>query len=179
MKHGLLIAFLLLLQWNVSGQYVGQFPSLKDKLFEIKIRKSGPFIGLQRGNYTNFELGGEMIWKKVRISKPHTQAGYANMNYNFKHNVLGFDLGYWLRPHRFGLTYGAALLFRSDFTHNQLGIAPVIGYKLWIAHLRVGYNILPDPQQFENNTLFVSLRVGIISDRDIDFVWNGFGKKKS
>lgn len=156
-----------------TGSY---FP--KDRIFEVSIRKSGPFIGIQRGKYTVLELGGEMIWKKVRLKKPLTQAANANFNYNFKHNILGFDAGYWVRPHSFGLTYGASLAYRSDFTHNKIGFAPVIGYKFMLFHLRVGYYFLPDPSQFETNTLFVSLRVGIINDRDVDFVWNGFKKKK-
>ncbi len=161
---------------NAQQQMGLGFP--KDRLFDISVRKSGPFIGIQRGKYTVLEIGGEMIWKKVRIKKPLTQAINANFNYNFKHNVLGFDAGYWVRPHGFGLTYGGALAYRSDFTHNKFGIAPVIGYKFMMLHLRVGYYFLPDPTQFETNTMFVSLRIGIINDRDVDFVWNGFKKKK-
>lgn len=150
----------------------------KDRVFEINIRKSGPFVGIQRGQYTVLELGGENIWKKVRLSKPLTHAVHGNFNYNFKYNVLGFDAGYWIRPHRFGLTYGASLIHRTDFTQHKLGLAPCIGYKLWMMHLRVGYSILPKANDFETNTFFVSLRAGIINDRDVDFVWNGFGKKK-
>lgn len=170
--------FFVCLHFYVSGQLIGDFYTPKDRIFEISVKKSGPYIGLQRGKYTVMELGGEMIWKKVRIKKPLTQAVNGGFNYNFKHNILGFDAGYWVRPHSFGLTYGGVLAYRTDFRHNKLGFGPVIGYKILMFHLRVGYYLLPDPNQFETNTLFISLRAGIINDRDVDFVWNGFGKKK-
>jgi hypothetical protein len=150
----------------------------KDRILDISVKKYGPYLGIQRGKYTVLELGGEMIWKEIRFKKPTAQAVNAGFNYNFRYNVLGFDAGYWIRPHRFGLTYGAVVVHRTDFTYNKLGIAPVIGYKIWMLHLRVGYYVLPNPSQFETNTLFISLRAGIISDRDVDIEWNGFRRDK-
>lgn len=172
------VCLFLMVSSNVSAQKQFHFGAPKERLFEISVRKSGPFLGVQRGKYTVMELGGETVWKQIRLKKPLTQAIHANFNYNFKHNVMGFDAGYWVRPHRFGLTYGGSLVHRTDFTHHKFGFAPAIGYKILMLHLRVGYVFIPRPLDFETNTLFISLRLGIINDRDVDFVWNGFNKKK-
>lgn len=161
--------FPLLVSFASQGQYAGETSTLKnDPLVDIDVRKSGPYIGLQQGKYLVLELGGEMIWKKIRLRKPITHAVHAGFNYNFKYKVLGLDGGYWIRPHRFGLTYGANLFYRTDFDQNKLGIAPVLGYKLWFAHLQVGYHFMPSPQDFQTNTIFISARLGLINDRDID-----------
>lgn len=177
-RSSLIFLFGFLTSWAAGQSLVGTAP--KDGLLDISVRKYGLYVGIQRGKYTVMELGGEMIWKQVRLKKPIAHAVNAGFNYNFKFNVLGFDAGYWVRPHRFGLTYGASLAHRTNFTNTQFGLAPTIGFKFWFAHLRVGYYFLPDPDLFETNSLFISLRLGLISDRDIDLDWNGFnfGKKK-
>lgn len=135
---------------------------------ELKVMKYGPYIGVQRGAYTFLEFGGEMQWKKIRLKKPVNHAVHTGFNYNFKYNVLGYDLGYWIRPHRLGLTFGANLFYRTNFETDRLGVAPVVGYKFWILHLQTGYHFMSRPKTvFELNKFFISLRVGIISDRDI------------
>ena len=53
-------------------------------------------------------------------------------NYNFKYKVLGYDAGYWIKPHRVGLTYGANLVFRTNFDQSKIGVAPVVGFKFWL-----------------------------------------------
>lgn len=141
----------------------------KKPLLDIRSKKTGPYIGIQRGKYTVLELGGTRQWKRIKLLNPIVHAGSIGMNYNFKYNVLGIDAGYWVRPHRVGFTYGGTLLYRTDFTYNKIGIAPVIGFKLWLAHLQFGYHIMNRPQDFETNTLFISLRLGWINDRDIDW----------
>lgn len=146
----------------------GISPSGVPALFDVKVRKYGPYIGLQRGKYTVVEFGGEFQWKKVKIKKPITHAVHTGFNYNFKYNVLGYDAGYWIRPSRIGLTYGANLVFRTDFDASSVGLAPVIGYKFWLLHLQTGYHFLSRPaNDFETNKFFVSLRIGIINDRKI------------
>ncbi|MFN6013980.1 MAG: hypothetical protein ACK47F_04755, partial [Flavobacteriales bacterium] len=75
-------------------------------LMDIKVRKSGPYVGIQRGKYTILELGAEMQWKQVKLKQAVTQALHTGFNYNFKYNVLGYDFGYWIKPSRLGLTYG-------------------------------------------------------------------------
>jgi len=149
-----------------SGRNVGLIPRL-----DINVKRTGPYLGLQQGKYTLPEFGVERQWKKIRLKNPIVHAAHMGFNYNFRHAVLGYDLGYWVRPHRFGLTYGGNLFFRSDFTHNKVGIAPVIGYKIWFVHIQTGYHVMANPNQFETNTLFVSIRIGIINDRDISIEW--------
>ena len=134
----------------------------------LKVRKSGPYIGVQRGKYWMGELGAEFQWKQVKLATAITQSIHTGINYDFRQNILGYDLGYWIKPSRLGLTYGGNLIFRSDFTQNRVGFAPVIGYKLFGFHLQTGYNFLIQPHSFKNtNTFFISLRFVLINQRDV------------
>ena len=161
----LLYLIVLILSFQGTAQPIisGSSPAW----LELKVMKYGPYIGLQRGAYTFLEFGGEMQWKKIRLKKPIVHAVHTGFNYNFKHNILGYDLGYWVRPHRLGLTFGGNLFYRTNFTTDRWGIAPVVGYKFWLLHLQTGYHFMSRPQTaFELNKFFISLRFGIISDRD-------------
>lgn len=161
------LLFKSLAQHNVIGSL-----DYKKPLLDIRSVKTGPYVGIQKGKYTILEIGGTRQWKRIKFVNPIVHAASVGMNYNFKHNVLGIDAGYWIRPHRLGFTYGGTLFYRTDFTYNKIGIAPVIGFKIWLAHLQVGYHIMDSPQDFETNTLFISLRLGWINDRDIDWKRN-------
>ncbi|MFT5779145.1 MAG: hypothetical protein ACI837_002102 [Crocinitomicaceae bacterium] len=165
---------------SASGQFDGSNPSLlKRRLVDIEVKKTGPYLGLQKGKYTVLEIGAERQWKKIRLKNPITHAAHVGFNYNFKYNMLGYDMGYWYKPHRIGLTYGANIFFRTNFDDSRIGIAPVIGFKFWLLHLQTGYHITSKlPVDFETNRFFVSLRIGIINDRDIDFNWRKRDKKK-
>jgi hypothetical protein len=176
--------FLLIVLFPVIGNtqfedYLASSPNYtgfdKKLLPSLKVRRSGPYFGIQRGKYTIVEFGGEMQWNKVKFRKPITHAAHMGFNYNFKYNVLGYDAGYWFKVGRLDLTYGANLVFRSDFDHNAFGIAPVVGFKFWQLHLQTGYHFLGrEAKQFETNTLFVSLRYVFINNRD----WNWKREKK-
>lgn len=136
---------------------------------KLSIRRSGPYVGLQQGKYMLPEFGYEMQWNKLKLRNPITQAGHMGFNYNFQRNVLGYDAGYWLKIGRMDLTYGANLVFRTDFDKNAMGLAPVVGFKFWQLHLQTGYHFLTAPaRNMETNTFFVSLRFVFINDRD----WN-------
>lgn len=142
------------------------FPKLKK---EIKVRKSGAYIGIQSGQYTVLELGGEFQWKKVKLIKPITNSVHGGFNYNFKYNVLGYDAGYWFKTGRLNLTYGANIIFRTDFTYSKIGFAPVIGFKFTQLHLQTGYHFLtPATHVIPTNTFFVSLRFVMINNRKVD-----------
>lgn len=126
-------------------------------------------MGIQRGKYTLLELGGERQWKQIKWVKPTTHAASVGANYNFQYNVIGADLGYWFKKGRLDFTYGANLVYRSDFENHSLGIAPVVGYKIWQLHIQAGYHFLTKPKyEFETNTLFVSLRFVLINNRDLE-----------
>jgi len=104
----------------------------------------------------------------VKLASATTQSIHTGFNYDFQQNILGYNLGYWIKPSRLGLTYGGNLIFRSDFSQNRVGFAPVIGYKLFGFHLQTGYNFLTHSNSFKNtNTFFVSLRFILINQRDI------------
>jgi hypothetical protein len=135
----------------------------------INITKNGPYFGIQKGKFIVAELGGERQWKDFQFRKPKTHALNIGFSYDFLNNVLGYDLGYWYKPSNIGLTYGSALLLRSDFTNTKFGFAPVIGYKIWQLHVQTGYQFLLKTKStsFETNTLFISLRFVLINNTKI------------
>lgn len=159
----------------------GLFDRKKKKpLIKIRINKFGPYLGIQRGAYTIAEAGVEYHWKKIELRDALSHSLHAGFNYNFKHNILGYDVGYWVKPHRIGLTYGANAVFRTNFHQHRLGFAPVIGFKFWILHLQTGYHFLPNvpKQDFETNTFFISLRAGIANERSVNYKLRNGKKKK-
>ncbi|MFT5860670.1 MAG: hypothetical protein ACI865_002784 [Flavobacteriaceae bacterium] len=179
MLSRIIIYCVLVFSLSVSAQMEGASAQFKRKLINIEITKTGPYFGLQRGKYTVVEIGIERQWKKIRLRKPIIHAAHAGFNYNFKYNMLGYDMGYWYKPNRIGLTYGANLFFRTNFNDTRAGIAPVVGFKFALLHLQTGYHFMPRlPDNFETNRFFVSLRIGIINDRDVDFNFRKKGKKK-
>lgn len=174
---------LLFLPFQVDSQSAfsatedfGDFNSRFIGVRKLNIRKSGPYIGLIQGKYMLPEFGYEMQWKRVRLKKPITHAGHMGFNYNFQRNVLGYDAGYWLKIGRMDLTYGANLIFRTDFDKNAVGLAPVVGFKIWQLHLQTGYHFLTSPaRDMETNTFFVSLRFVFINETD--WKWSKKPKK--
>ena len=135
----------------------------------INIVKNGPYFGVQKGKFIIAELGGERQWKDYQLRKPKTHALNLGFNYDFTNDVLGYDVGYWYKPSNIGITYGAALLLRTDFTNTKVGFAPVIGYKIWQVHVQTGYQFLLKTKSasFETNTLFISLRIVLINNTKI------------
>ncbi len=151
----------------IGSQCMGQLEIPK---LDIRVKKHGPTFGLQRGQYTAFELGIERQWKNIQLKTAHTNAIRTAFNYDFLNNIIGYDLGIWTKPSRLGLTYGVNGLIYSDFTHFRSGLAPVIGYKISAFHLQTGYNLLSGPVSFKMiNTIFISLRFSLLTHRDIKF----------
>ncbi len=173
-----IVIFLLLIPALTFAQSNENVFGKKKPLLDIDVTKTGPYFGLQRGKYTVVEIGIERQWKQIRLKNPYTHAVHMGFNYNFKYNVLGYDVGYWYKSNRLGLTYGGNLFMRTNFDDTRIGIAPVIGYKIWLIHFQTGYHFMPRlPENFETNRFFVSLRIGIINDRDVDFEWRKKKKK--
>jgi hypothetical protein len=139
----------------------------KFELPEVRVMKSGPYIGVQRGNYWVGELGAEFQLKKIQLKTAVTHGVHTGFNYNFTNNILGCDMGYWIKSSRFGLTYGGNLLLRTDFNKQMLGFAPTIGYKLFGFHAQTGYQFLTGTKEIKGiNTFFVNLRFVLINRRD-------------
>ncbi len=161
-KNKLIFLFFLVSTFSYS-----QLGDGKLVLPNLKLRKSGPYFGVQRGKYWVGELGMEIQWKKVKLTKALTQSIHSGFNYDFKENILGYDFGYWLKTSRLGLTYGGDFIFRTDFYQNRIGFTPLVGYKLFGFHFQAGYNFLTQPDSFNNtNAFFVSLRFVLINQRD-------------
>ncbi len=154
-----------------------------DNLFNISkvnVTKSGPYFGIQRGKFAIIEIGGEKQWKRVTWRKPKTHALRFGANYNFKYNVIGYDIGYWLKLGRLDLTYGCNLVCRTDFDVYSFGISPTIGYKFQQFHLQTGYHFLNRPiDTFETNSLFISLRYVFINERKWNVSKNQKSRKKN
>jgi hypothetical protein len=136
---------------------------------KVNLYKFGPYIGLQRGAYTNIDFGVEYQLKELAFIKPTTQAVHGGFNYNLYNNVLGYELGYWMKKGRLNLTYGANFIFRTDFNRNAVGFAPLVGFKFMQFHLQTGYNLLftQYPPKAVNG-FFVSLRFVFIQNRNLD-----------
>ena len=163
-----ILLFLLLSVSSAYGQpdRLGIFGERNKK--KINIVKTGPYFGLERGKYTNVEIGMERQWKRVRLREAETHAAHLGFNYNFRHNVLGYEMGYWYRPGRVSLTMGGSICFLTDFDETKIGFAPTIGYKIWRLHLQTGYKFMTTADFFdEHNRFFVSLRLGWVTDRDV------------
>lgn len=175
-----LIGFSAFSQLSLNTDYTHLLP--KEKWLSVSVTKTGPYFGYQRGKYNVGELGVEGQYKQLKLSKSITHAGQIGFNYNFTHNVLGCDAGYWVKPSRLGLTYGARLVFRTDFDRNKMGLAPVIGYKLYGFHLQTGYYFLSNSNyEMATNSFFISLRFTLINNRavDVDKKRPLFERKKS
>ncbi len=166
------IPSILLLLFLLSISFLGQSQEDKKPFFpkyKISTKKYGVIIGLNRGEFTAFELGGETQFKRVKLTNPITHAANFSFDYNFKQNTLGLNVGYWFKTARLGLTYGARGRYMSDFTEDYLAISPMLGFKFSILHLQVGYNYYPTTPNFNHNKLFVSLRVVLINNSDTKF----------
>lgn len=134
--------------------------NLIPKLYQ---RNSGIILGLEKGKSTFIELGGEMHWRKVSLRNPRITGATASMEYNFSNHVIGYKAGGWMKQGRINFTYGANLVYFTDFNGmNRYGINPAIGFRLAGFHLINGFNILTgdtgDKEMAGPNTLYLSLR---------------------
>lgn len=161
----LLIAFVLMLSGSVWSQ------KKKKPLIDPNVKKLGPYFGIQQGRYTVGEIGMEFQHKDIRLKKPKTNAFHLGLGYNIPNNSLQINGGYWHKPSRFDLTYGADICIRSDFDTERFGISPVVGYKVFGFHIRAGYMFLTPSETFiATNTLFINLRFTLVNNRNFD--WN-------
>lgn len=89
---------------------------------------------------------------------------------------MGYSVGYWQKRGRLNLTYGASLVYKTNFELNRFGISPTLGYKVSFAHLQFGVNILSHSNDFNNiNTFYASLRFVMINNRN--YKWRKRKKK--
>lgn len=165
----IILVIVLFFCGGLQAQYLQGGLQNRKPLLDIRIKKTGPYFGLQQGKYLVPEFGVERQWKRVKLKSPIIHAGHMGFSYNFKHKVLGYDIGYWIKTHRIGLTYGANLFYRTNFNSDRIGVAPVVGFKFWLLHLQTGYHIMAKPKTIETNTFFISVRLGIINERDIEW----------
>jgi hypothetical protein len=141
---------------NASSYYRGR------KLYQVN---SGMIMGLQKGKYTSFELGGEAHWRKISLLKPRIVGATANMEYNFSDNVIGYKAGLWMKRGWINLTYGINASYFTNFkSSNSFGFGPSVGFRLLGFHLINGYNFLLNNSTtstttpVQANSIYLSLR---------------------
>ena len=133
---------------------------------KLKVRKTGPYIGIQQGKYNLIEFGGELQHKKVKLVRPDIHGFRLGFNYDFKSNVLGYEAGYWYQQSRVGLTYGALMSYYTNFDQGRIGIAPVLGFRLTQFHLQTGFHFRKNSEVFQEvNTFFIALKFVLINKR--------------
>jgi hypothetical protein len=137
-----------------------------NSITEVAYRKKlyqhnyGAILGVQRGAVTSIEVGAEAHWRKLSLFHPRIIGATANFNYNFGHHVIGYQAGAWMKHGRVNLTYGANLLYYSNFKGlNKYGVGPSVGFRLAGFHLINGYNFLAGDKELEGaNSLYITLR---------------------
>jgi hypothetical protein len=162
MKSALIILFLFLgysTSWAQKNKW--HFPS-------FDIIRTGPYIGIQKGNYFNVEFGFERQWKDLKFFGSNTSALYGGMNYNLRNGIIGGDIGGWKKLGFLGITYGGSILFRTDFVSSKAGFTPAIGIKISKFHFQMGYQFLfPLENELKTNEFYLSLRYKIWSQKKI------------
>ena len=132
---------------------------------KLNVRKTGPFLGLEQGKYTNANFGVERQWADIKLMKPQTHALNLQFDYNFTQKQMGSQLGYWFKVGRLNMTYGARVSWHTDFDgHHLYSISPNVGYKLLQAHFQLGVNLQEKSDFVVNNTFYASLRWVFIND---------------
>lgn len=135
---------------------------------EMKLVKTGPFLGVEKGTYFTVNFGAERQWQQLKLKAPKTHALNVQFDYNFRQNTMGTQLGYWFKTGRLNLTYGGRVAWCTNFNNDhRFGISPNVGYKFMQAHFQLGVYLLTPDADFKNtNTFYASLRWVFINDRD-------------
>lgn len=168
MRKSLIFLFICASSFGYSQSLHQSIAQQGKPFLKVNVKKTGPYFGLRQGLYLVPEVGVERQWKRIKLSNAIIHAAHTGFNYNFKGKILGYDVGYWVKPHRIGLTYGGNLVYRTDFSRSKIGIVPVVGFKIWLLHAQTGYHFMTRTEGFDANYFFISLRIGLINDRDID-----------
>ena len=109
-----------------------------------------------------------MLFRSGLFKSGQTNAIHAGMNYNFSHDILGYDIGYWTKSGRLGLTYGINFNYRTNFSLSSIGLSPVIGFNFFQFHLETGYSFYNrSVQSIPANQLFVGVRYTLMRDRKL------------
>jgi hypothetical protein len=180
-QHSLLtVLFLALLCLTARANTLP--PYIHTKLLpEIKSVKTGVLFGLQKGEFTAFEIGMERQWKKVKLLAKDYEIKAINfvMEYQFRSNVFGLKPGFWFKTGRLSFTYGGALTLLTDFKYNRVGISPQLGYRFLNFHGLASYNLVVGPKEFiDYNRIHVAIRFYLNQSRKIE-VEKKDGKKKT
>jgi hypothetical protein len=170
----------LLTDASITGGHLAAPPLFSRKLYQ---RNTGMILGLQKGKYTNLELGGEAHWRKISLLKPYIYGATANLEYNFEENVIGYKAGMWMKHGRINLTYGVNVNYYTNFDGgHRFGFGPSVGFRLLGLHLVNGYtfftsNAKPADEKFvAANPLYMSLRYYFPVQNK--FAWDRATRKK-
>lgn len=146
-----------------DNDFLPQLKNLsKRKLFQ---RNTGMIAGIQRGKYTNIELGAEAHWRKISLFNPRVIGATANLEYNLANNVLGYTAGVWTKKGRINLTYGGNINYFTDFNEgHRFGFGPAVGFRFFGFHVLNGYTFFTGDGEktelpaFPANNFYMSIR---------------------
>ncbi len=165
-------------QYFENASYTVSSPKRENALLgKLYQRNYGAQLGFQRGAYNFLEMGFEHHWRTISLTKPRMFSAGGSFGYNFWDNTAEYKVGVWYKWGRIALTYGANLVYATNFTQGKLGVAPVVGFRLLGFHLTTGYNafINGDKEFTEFNRFYVSLRYYFPIDNT--FKWKKNNKK--
>ena len=152
-----LFLFLLVLSLTSDAQFsyshaLPGAPQWANPIPKLYQRNMGVVLGLQKGAQTFIEFGGEAHWRKISLRKPRITGATVSMEYNFGDHVVGYKAGGWMKQGRINFTYGANLVYFTDFKGlSQYGVNPAIGFRLAGFHLINGFNILAGDSELEGH----------------------------
>ncbi|MGZ5303623.1 MAG: hypothetical protein ACXWDO_05895, partial [Bacteroidia bacterium] len=146
-KYFLLILFTLVLEAFFTQPIYGQAQQVayinKIEIPKVVTNSYGIALGASQGNFTTIEAGFEKYWGRIRLSKPRTTAVSLMASINPFNDIGGITSHVWTRNSRFGLTYGVAGGYYSDFdSMSKVAVGPALGYRMLGIHLVLGYNLL-------------------------------------
>ncbi|MDJ1491488.1 hypothetical protein QNI19_01020 [Cytophagaceae bacterium DM2B3-1] len=149
-------------------------------LGKLRQRNYGAQLGFQRGAYNFLEMGFEHHWRTISLFKPRMFSVGGSFGYNFWDNTAEYKVGVWYKAGRIALTYGANLVYATNFKQGKLGVAPVVGFRLLGFHLTTGYNAFfnGDEEFKEYNQFYVSLRYFFPIDNTFKWKKKNKGKDK-
>jgi hypothetical protein len=170
MKSIFKISILLLAIMPVA-ELRAQLSLKEDTKEELKVvsRSYGPIIGVETGKYTFFEIGAEYHKRRIKFKNPKLYSIGGNFAYNFGTNTAAYKLNFWTKQNRVDLTYGASIVYFTDFDFYRIGVAPTIGFRLFGFHLITGYNLTVGDELDTYNPLFIALRFFIPSENKLKF----------
>jgi hypothetical protein len=153
-------------------QAQNNFTAIDSPLSNLRpnVKKLGPYLGLEQGKNFYIEVGGEFMYKRIKLKNRILFGSNLGISYGLIPKSICADAGVWWKIGRLGFTYGATAGMASDFDIFQFRLAPTVGFKLGLIHFKTGFYLYPGSKLlFQRNTIFLSARITLVKHRDFDW----------